>query len=419
VALTGLLCVVIAALSALPLTHIALRVRPAESLAGRSHSEGAASRWLRRLMTTVQFGAAALFTAMALTVAWQSRHVADMPRGFEVEGRIAVDLPWETKPAQTTALLARIQTWPEVLAAAASEDVPGRDFGDWYIDYTGPSGQAVALRYGATFTPGFLELFGMRLLAGRLSADHRAEVARKGAVLDRRAARALGFASPEAAIGQSVFDDGKPFTVVAVIDDIRVEGPRTPDMPHILMPLVERGPGVISVHSRNPAETRRKLAALVNETLPDAQAQVLPVREQQARKMADDVRLGQLIAVTGALALLLAAVGIYALAAYTLRRREREIVLRKLHGAGAGVVARLLLKEFAGVLLAACAVALPLAAWVTQTYLSGFVVRAPVGPGSLWVLLAAVVLLAVVTIVAVARHLRSALALRPLQALRG
>ena len=419
VALTGLLCVVIAALSALPLTHIALRVRPAESLAGRSHSEGAASRWLRRLMTTVQFGAAALFTAMALTVAWQSRHVADMPRGFEVEGRIAVDLPWETKPAQTTALLARIQTWPEVLAAAASEDVPGRDFGDWYIDYTGPSGQAVALRYGATFTPGFLELFGMRLLAGRLSADHRAEVARKGAVLDRRAARALGFASPEAAIGQSVFDDGKPFTVVAVIDDIRVEGPRTPDMPHILMPLVERGPGVISVHSRNPAETRRKLAALVNETLPDAQAQVLPVREQQARKMAEDVRLGQLIAVTGALALLLAAVGIYALAAYTLRRREREIVLRKLHGAGAGVVARLLLKEFAGVLLAACAVALPLAAWVTQTYLSGFVVRAPVGPGSLWVLLAAVVLLAVVTIVAVARHLRSALALRPLQALRG
>ncbi|MDR7298815.1 ABC-type antimicrobial peptide transport system permease subunit [Pelomonas aquatica] len=421
VALTGLLCVLIAALSALPLTHIALRVRPAESLAGRSHSEGAASRWLRRLMTTVQFGAAALFTAMALTVAWQSRHVADMPRGFEVENRLAVDLPWETRPAQTTALLARIQAWPEVVAAAASEDVPGRDFGDWYIDYTGPSGQALALRNGANFTPGYLDVYGMHLLAGRLSADHRAEVAQHGGVLDRSAVRALGFASPEAAIGQTILDDGKPVTVVAVIEDIRVEGPRSQAMPHILVPVTERGAGVISVHTRNPAETRRKLTELVNQTLPDAQAQaqVLSVREQQARKMAEDVRLGQLIAITGALALLLAAVGIYALAAYTLRRREREIVLRKLHGAGAGAVARLLVKEFAGVLLAACAVALPLAAWVTQLYLSGFVVRAPVGPGSLWVLLAALALLAVVTAVAVARHLRAALALRPLQALRG
>ncbi|RZL32730.1 MAG: FtsX-like permease family protein, partial [Rubrivivax sp.] len=366
--LTAALCVLIAALSALPLTRIALRVRPAESLAGRSHSEGAASRWLRRVMTTLQFGAAGLFTAMALTVAWQTGHVADMPRGFEVQDRLAVDLPWETKPAQTMAMLARIKAWPEVVAATASEDVPGRSFGEWYIDYTGPSGQAMPLRSGISFTPGYLDVYGMRLLAGRLSADHRAEVAGNGAVLDRKAVRALGFASPEAAIGQSVLDDGKPAVVVAVIDDIRVEGPRSAVMPHILMPVVERGSGVISVHSRNPADTRRKLAALVNESLPDAQAQVLSVREQQARSMAEDRRLGTLIAVTGALALLLAAVGIYALAAYTLRRREREIVLRKLHGAGAGAVAGLLVKEFAGVLAAACVVSLPLAAWITQLY---------------------------------------------------
>lgn len=94
-------------------------------------------------------------------------------------------------------------------------------------------------------------------------------------------------------------------------------------------------------------------------------------------------------------------------------------MLRKLHGAGPGAVAWLLTLEFAGVLLAACVVALPVAAAITQGYLSGFVERAPVGPGSLWVLLAAVLLLALVTALAVARHLRTALALRPLQALRG
>ncbi|MFT7776126.1 FtsX-like permease family protein [Roseateles sp.] len=422
--LTALLCGAIAAVSALPLTHIALRVRPAESLAGRSHTEGAASRWLRRLMTTLQFGAAAVFASLALTVLWQAQQAVSMPRGFDIEDRVAVELPWWAQPAQTASLVEQVRRWPEVIAAAASDDVPGRDFSSWYGEFRGASGQPVSLRTGVDFTPGYLQTYGMRILAGGLSADHVSEVARRGIVLDRSAVRALGFASPEAAIGQQLgapsnIDEGRPATVVAVIDDIRLEGPRSPPQPHGIRPVVERGSGVIGVHSRDPQATRAKLAALVRERFPDIYVEALPARDMLLQKVADDARLGRLVAIAGLLALGLAAVGIYALAAYTLRRREREIVLRKLHGAGAGAVAGLLVREFAGVLAVACAVALPVAAWLSQRYLSDFVERAPVGPFSLWVLLAAVALLGAVTALAVARHLRAALALRPLQALTG
>ena len=424
VALTALLCLAIAAVSALPLTFIALRVRPAESLAGRSHSEGAASRWLRQLMTTLQFGAAAVFSSLALAVLWQAEHAGAMPRGFEVQDRVAVDLPWEVQPAQTTALLEQVRRWPEVIAAAAADDVPGRDFSSWYSEFRGPGGTPVNLRTGVDFTPGYLQTYGMRIVAGRLSADHVAETAQNAVVLDRSAVRALGFSSPEAAVGQTlgvapVYRGGHPATVAAVIEDIRLEGPRTPQQPHAIAPVVERNAGVIGVHSRDPQATRRRLVELVNGRFPEAQAEALPVRDMLLQKVAEDTRLGRLVGIAGLAALGLAAVGIYALAAYTLRRREREIVLRKLHGAGAGAVAALLAREFAGVLAAACVVALPVAAWLTQLYLIGFVERAPVGPGSLWVLLASVALLALVTALAVARHLHTALALRPLQALRG
>jgi hypothetical protein len=424
VGLSALLCLVIAALIALPLSAIALRVRPAESLAGRSHSEGQASRWMRRLMTTLQFGAAAVFAALALTVLWQADHTADIPRGFELRDRVAIDLPWEAQPAETSALLARIRTWPEVIAVTAAEDVPGRDFASWFGEFTGVGGRSVSLRTGVDFTPGYLEVYGMHLVAGRLSADHVAEQAQQGIVLDRSAVRALGFASPEAALGQTVgraanMDGGRPATVVAVIDDIRLEGPRSPPQPHAIRPVVERGAGVIGVHSRDPQATGPKLTALVRERFPDAEASALAAREMLLQKVADDTRLGRLVGVAGLMALGLAAVGIYALAAYSLRLREREIVLRKLHGAGPAAVAGLLLREFAGVLAVACALALPAAAWLSQRYLADFVERAPVGPFSLWVLLASVALLAAVTALAVARHLRAALALRPLQALTG
>ena len=424
VVLTGLMCVSIAAVSALPLSAIALRVRPAESLAGRSHSEGRASRWLRRVMTTLQFGAAAVFASLAFTVLWQAEHTVNIPRGFEMQDRVAIELPWEAQPAQTKALLARIRSWPEVIAAAAAEDVPGRDFASWYGEFRGAGGKSVSLRTGVGFTPGYFQVYGMRVIAGRLSADHVAEKAQLGIVLDRSAVRTLGFASPEAAVGQTLgtgpnIDDGQPATVVAVIDDIRLEGPRSPPQPHAIRPAVERGYGVIGVHSRDPQATARKLTALVKTTFPDAEASALPMRDMLLQKVGDDTRLGRLVGIAGLMALGLAAVGIYALAAYTLRLREREIVLRKLHGAGPGAVAGLLAREFAGVLAVACAIALPFAAWLSQRYLADFVERAPVGPFSLWVLLAATALLAAVTALAVARHLHAALALRPLQALRG
>ncbi|WP_457388619.1 FtsX-like permease family protein [Roseateles sp. P5_E1] len=423
-ALTGLLCLGIAGLSSLPLAAIALRVRPAESLAGRSHSEGAASRWLRRLMTALQFGAAALFASLALTVLWQAEHAGGMPRGFELQDRVAVDLPWEAQPAQTMAVLEEVRRWPEVVTVAAADDVPGRDFSSWFSEFNRPGAPPMNLRTGVGFTPCYLQVYGMRVIAGRLSADHVAEVAQNGLVLDRSAVRALGFASPEEAIGQTLgvspnFHDGKPATVVAVIEDIRLEGPRSPPQPHAISAVATRGAGAIGVHSRDPQATRRKLTALLNERFPDSFIEALPMRDMLLQKVAEDTRLGRLIGFAGLLALALAAVGIYALAAYTLRRREREIVLRKLHGAGPGAVAGLLAAEFVGVLAAACAVALPLAAWLSQLYLSGFVERAPVGPFSLWALLAAVALLTVVTTLAVARHLHAALALRPLQALRG
>ncbi|MDR7335784.1 FtsX-like permease family protein [Roseateles asaccharophilus] len=424
VALTAGLCVAIAAISTLPLTSIALRVRPAESLAGRSHSEGAASRWLRRLMTTLQFGAAAVFATLAFTVLWQAQIAGSMTRGFDVQDRVAIDLPWEVQPAQVNTLLAAVRRWPEVISASAADDVPGRDFSSWYGEFTGPGGRSVSLRTGVDFMPGYLQTYGMRVVAGRLSADHVAEVAQRAMVLDVSAARALGFASPEAAVGQVLgapdnIDGGKPITVVAVIADIRLEGPRSAPQPHGIRPVAERGGGVIAVHSRDPRATAQKLTALVRQQFPDADAQALPVRDMLLQKVVDDQRLGRLIAIAGLMALGLAAVGIYALAAYTLRRREREIVLRKLHGAGAGAVAGLLLREFAGVLAVACVVALPVGAWLSQRHLADFVERAPVGPGSLWVLLASFALLAAVTAVAVARHLHAALALRPLQALRG
>ena len=424
VAGAALACVLVAAMSALPLAAIALRVRAAESLAGRSHSEGRAGRWLRRGLTVLQFAAAALFAALTIVLVWQNHYTGSLDRGLLVENRLTFDIPDSTPSAKTDALLARMRSWPEVAGAAASDDIPGRNFANWYSDFVGPHGERAGLRTGMDFTPGLLDIYGMRLIAGRLSATHESEVAANGAVIDRSAARLLGFASPEAAIGQTlqvapVFNNGKPVSVVAVTEDVHLEGARTGHVPVLMMPLKESRGGAATLHSRNPELTRKRLDELLATAFPDDPPQVLSVRDQLGRQYEDDRRQGQLVACVSLIALLLAAVGIYALAAYTLRLREREIVLRKLHGAGQGAVARLLAREFAAVAGLGCLVGLPVAAWLGEAWLSSFIERAPMGPLALGPLLLTVIALAVVTLLAVLRHLRAAFALRPIEALRG
>ncbi len=101
----------------------------------------------------------------------------------------------------------------------------------------------------------------------------------------------------------------------------------------------------------------------------------------------------------------------------SLRRRRTELVLRRLHGAGPAAMAREVLREFAGPLLGAAAVALPLAAWLGEMYLGGFVDRIDPLPGLAGPLSVALAAIVLVLVAAAARHLRLALALQPAEAL--
>jgi putative ABC transport system permease protein len=92
-------------------------------------------------------------------------------------------------------------------------------------------------------------------------------------------------------------------------------------------------------------------------------------------------------------------------------------VLHRLHGASGLAVAGVVAREFAPPLAAALVVALPLATWLGQRYLAGFVDRVDVFKGLMLPMGAALLFLSLVILLAAARHLRLALRLRPIEAL--
>ena len=129
----------------------------------------------------------------------------------------------------------------------------------------------------------------------------------------------------------------------------------------------------------------------------------------------EDARLARILTAASVVATALASFGIYVLAAYSVKRRAREIVLRKLHGARGADVARMIAREFAWLIGAGALAGLPIAWFATSRYLSGFVERAPMG---VLPLLYAFACVAVVALCATARHTLVAGRMSPALALR-
>jgi putative ABC transport system permease protein len=111
----------------------------------------------------------------------------------------------------------------------------------------------------------------------------------------------------------------------------------------------------------------------------------------------------------------IACLGLFGLATYTVQRRTKEIGIRKALGATAPQVVGLISKEFAGLVAAAFVVAAPLAYVGMTQWLSGFAYRTDVGVGALLGAGGAVLVVALLT---VSVHALRAAGTDPARALR-
>ena len=133
------------------------------------------------------------------------------------------------------------------------------------------------------------------------------------------------------------------------------------------------------------------------------------------RSYATDVQLAKMLSAASVVAIAIAAFGIYVLSAYSVRRRAKEIVLRKLHGAGRMAIGYLVGREFLILIVISALIGLPVAAITSERFLAGFVERAPSGTWALPISFAIAVLVAMVSTL---RHTVTALRMSPAEVFR-
>ena len=402
---------------ALPAT-MALRAAPAPALQGRTASEGPGGRRVRQALLALQLGGALLLLPLASVLAMQQQYLLHADRGLDTRNRLWLGVM--VNPAfvpNMDAFLAALNQHPAVRSWA---------FGDGRPDTRGLTEQQVSssqhkavLRLN-TVSPAFFDTWGMKLLAG----SPQMGAGEAHLVIDAKAARLLGFVTPQAAVGELLRGGGDSQhagtelrRVVAVVRDVKLESARDPALPQAFL-LSDRPQWDLTVRGTNLPALRQAVEELWISHGPKLVYDIQSADEQRASAYRQEGQMTTMLAAVALLTVGVAMLGAYALSADTLRRRRTELVLRRLHGAGNAAITRHVVADFAVSLVVAAAFGLPIAAWLGQIYLAGFVDR--VGPitGLVLPTLVAATVTLVATAAATGLHVRQAIAIQPIEALR-
>jgi putative ABC transport system permease protein len=305
-------------------------------------------------------------------------------------------------------VLNSIRELPGVASAAAVTVLPmstiGSDFyRPYWLDGARPEGDAVKQANVRMATPGYFATLGLPLVAGREFSAHDATDAPRVIIVNESLARsAWKDLDP---LGRTLVLDyqGGPTErqVVGVVRDARYRGPRSEPAPEIFIPHAQNPYLVMNVVARTTldpdalAQTARAQALKVD---PDQPVHSVTTMERLLADTLQQDRFAMLfVALFAAAGLVTAVTGVYALLAYTVAQRRREIAVRMAIGASSYSVARLVVIESLVLAAVGClvgAVGVVAISRVAQSILFGIAPQDPLTLGTTAAVLLAAVLAA-------------------------
>jgi len=358
---------------------------------------------IRRIFVIAQFVIGIALICIALFVSGQVKYMKTKDLGFNKNNKLVVRLNKKEESQKYEVLKNELLKNESILNASGSITIPGRGTirEVFFKEGSNKEQKFGIMTYWADSD--FVQALELDLIKGRnfskdVSSDDAAAV-----ILSETAVKELELEKP---IGATIYNnqpDGVPVKceVIGVVKDFHSESLQKKIWPSLIR-IFPKGQFprnlVLNIDSENVSNTLANVEKTYSKVFPDGEFEYLFLSELFASFYSNEENLNILIAYSSGIAVFLACLGTLGLVAFVIKKRTKEIGIRKILGSTVPDIVKLLVRDHLYSVILANLIAWPIAYYVIGKWLENYPYRMDIGMGIFFVSGLAVLLIAMITI---------------------
>lgn len=392
------------------------RLQPIQIIQHKVHSKNSA-RIIRKSLVIVQFTASVILIAAILIVFLQLQFIRDKKMGYNPQNVVAINTIAAQTKDQINACINELKEQSNVVSVCSAQGFPGMKVSGRTLLKSADDKEGISIQTNRV-TNGFADVLQLKLIAGKLLPDVKPEKDTiVDVVLNKEAIEYLGY-TPEEAIGKKVSTQlGENAYIVGVVENFNFESLHKPIGAYAFHNAKGENRDYLLIRFRtgNQPNTMQQFEASFKRTIPNAAFDYIFLDQYLQTLYAGEQRMANITLTFSLLAIFIACLGLFGLAAYTAEQRTKEIGVRKVLGASTKHIAALLSKDFLQLVLFAVLIATPVSWWAANKWLQGFAYRIDIG---WWIFAGAGLVAVTIALVTVSSQAIKAALANPVKSLR-
>lgn len=371
--------------------------KPIEVLKG-SLSRGSKNHRLQGTLVVFQFGISVLLIIGATVVSKQMEFILNKDLGYDKD-QVIILHGTNTMENQLPVFKEQLRQLDAVQNATASNYLPVSDAKRDQNQFWKEGKEQEEIGVGAQFwsvDEDYIPTLGIRLITGRNFSTEMAGDS-SAIIINESMAKKMGFDNP---IGKRITNGYRPTaTIIGLMEDFHFESMKGRITP-LSLSFGSGAPATLAVKIKAEAvgSAIKEMSKLWEEFLPNQPIRYTFLDERFAKMYREVKRTGSIFAGFSLLAVVIACLGLFALSAFMVEQRRKEVSVRKVLGASVGHLFQLLTTHFLQLILVAFVIAMPLAWYLMKRWLEDFTYRIPI-TGDIFLLAgSAILLIALLTI---------------------
>src|SRR6185437_8129988 len=377
--------------------------RPVEVLKGKL-SAGFKGGGLRSILVVFQFSISIFLIIGTLVVYKQLNYVQNRDLGYNRNQVLIVRNTFElNNQAQT--FKQEVKQLPGVVNATLTGFLPTSGAKNTAIFFKDASFDQKKALFPQTWEvdEDYIKTLDMKMVQGR-SFSSEMLTDSSGIIINEAAAKFLGLKDPlnkplyRSNGGKQEISNSKAYHIIGVVKDFNFSSLRDVISPVVLVLARNTGALSVRVNTKNLPALMSQIEGKWNGLSPNIKMNFSFMNQDFEASYRAEQRMGTISIVFTSLALIIACLGLFGLAAYAAEQRTKEIGIRKVLGARVSTIAAMLSFDFIKLVFIAILIAVPAGWFLMNKWLQGFAYRANI---QWWILLLAgfaAIFIAIITI---------------------